>query len=842
MHRLARFTWVVLCCCALLMGPCLAQGAIRHDPEHKRVLISDGSGQLTVRLSYDGRCVVDQLTVGDRPVLRAGRGAASGFRVGSAWRTSRSDMPPLRVEVSSNVVTVTGIQIGEASSAARELWRFTALTEGVVWRIDREYSGRGAVEENAFPEFEFESMATWTGALLGHGGVAWCKLFDAPNASYGVHNPNLTFWSREQERCLRITARSLGEGHGAVRFTRQPSGAFTCAYSFTDRELTPRYGLSRFRREQSDIWAPFEVMPGRVSAELTLSAPRYAEAYDRGVMPGLDRLAVREICHTIARIGSIDELIMGSNGYYSGFAVLHEPWLAQLGLAIDDPDYTRAFSATLEFQRQRAIGPDGRVKSRWAGQRGDEQPGTYDAAGFYECQWGWLMDSQTSWAINVAEQFDFNGDLEWLRRQKAAAERAMEYLLRRDRDGDGLVEMMTDSCREAQGSDWIDVVWAAHENALVNAQLYCGLTLWTALEDVLGDHAKAERYASAARRLKARFNQPVTEGGFWDPTGQCYAYWRDKDDTVHGTNLVVPVNVSAVGYGLCDDPARRTALLDRMEALMRAERLFFWPLCFTSYRQEEGHPKVNWPFPSYENGDIFLAWGELGTRAYARHDPAVALKYVKNVLQQYAQDGLSFQRYLRRSQAGAGDDILANNCSVVVGLYRNIYGIQPRYNRLYLEPHLPPELNGTRLKYQLRGQEYLVDLSVGEYAVSVDGFTVHAREPFGLRSAGEAREFFAGDNRASVLAIRAPLGGRLRLSVSGWPSGKEGPREWTEAELGPGITASRVVSGLVPDHDYSLTCNQEPARRLHSDAAGRLTFTATSPISGAQHFVLMPGN
>ena len=87
---------------------------------------------------------------------------------------------------------------------------------------------------------------------------------------------------------------------------------------------------------------------------------------------------------------------------------------------------------------------------------------------------------------------------------------------------------------------------------------------------------------------------------------------------------------------------------------MQQEELFFWPLCFFSYAQDEGHPEVNWPFPKYENGDLFLAWGELGTRAYAAQNPAVALKYVKNVLAQYTKDGLAFQRYLRRSQLGHG--------------------------------------------------------------------------------------------------------------------------------------------------------------------------------------------
>ena len=81
------------------------------------------------------------------------------------------------------------------------------------------------------------------------------------------------------------------------------------------------------------------------------------------------------------------------------------------------------------------------------------------------------------------------------------------------------------------------------------------------------------------------------------------------------------------------------------------EGLFTWPLNFFPYQREEGMQR-NFPFPNYENGDLFLSWGELAVRAYARYDAAVALKYVKNILARYDEDGLSFQRYERKSQRG----------------------------------------------------------------------------------------------------------------------------------------------------------------------------------------------
>lgn len=96
-----------------------------------------------------------------------------------------------------------------------------------------------------------------------------------------------------------------------------------------------------------------------------------------------------------------------------------------------------------------------------------------------------------------------------------------------------------------------------------------------------------------------RRNQPIEAGGFWDEATGQYAYWRDKDGSVHGRNLVPPIQFAAVAYGLCDDPARVQRVLANIEARTAKENLFHWPLCFDSYAKDEVH-RNNWPFPTYE--------------------------------------------------------------------------------------------------------------------------------------------------------------------------------------------------------------------------------------------------
>ena len=71
-----------------------------------------------------------------------------------------------------------------------------------------------------------------------------------------------------------------------MRFSHQPSGIEAVAFSVTDNELKPKHDLRRFHPSRQDLWAPFEVAPGKISANYTLQALDYDEAYDRGTFHG----------------------------------------------------------------------------------------------------------------------------------------------------------------------------------------------------------------------------------------------------------------------------------------------------------------------------------------------------------------------------------------------------------------------------------------------------------------------------------------------------------------------------------------------------------------------------
>jgi hypothetical protein len=546
--------------------------------------------------------------------------------------------------------------------------------------------------------------------------------------------------------------------------------------------------------------------------------------------------SIRELLNTVARYGVIDKCLVGGNGWRSGYICLHEQFFGEIGLALDAPDYITNYSKTLDYYRDHAITPDGRVKSRWCYGSWDAMPGSYDKYGFYEAQWGYLLDSQPDYVIDVAGQFDLTGDRQWLSGQKAMCEKVLGYLMQREIGHSGLVAMMTGSLKDGKSSDWIDVVWASYENALVNAEFYYALTLWAGAEETLGDPAQAASYRDFAARLKTSFNRPVAEGGFWNPTNQWYVYWREKDDSIHGDNLVTPVNFTAIAYGLCDDPGRQKAILDRMEVEMQTENIFAWPLCFFPYQPDEGGAGST--FPKYENGDIFLSWGEVGVRAYAAYDPALALKYVRNTLAHYDQDGLSYQRYLRQSQRGEGDDILAGNCMAIVGLYRDIYGIQPKPNRLFLAPHLTSELNGTKLRYRLRGQTYEIELNTCRNAITVGACTFCDSHPFGVNVTTAGLEYFPGTNTDWSMSISRPGAQPLTVQIETWPNDPAALHQWTESSPQVKGATQHVVTHLRPDAIYKLKANGKIIASLGTDKTGRTSFAYKQGYAVPQKFEL----
>src|SRR6202453_3326609 len=80
------------------------QPSIHLDSEQKLATMSDGQGQLGLRLNYDGRCILDQVVVRGREVA-GDTGVSTGVRMDGQWFTTHS-IPTPNVAVDNDTLTV----------------------------------------------------------------------------------------------------------------------------------------------------------------------------------------------------------------------------------------------------------------------------------------------------------------------------------------------------------------------------------------------------------------------------------------------------------------------------------------------------------------------------------------------------------------------------------------------------------------------------------------------------------------------------------------------------------------------------------------------------------------
>jgi hypothetical protein len=798
---------------------CQDPAPVTHDKVNKTITLRGGNGELIIRINYSEGCVLDQITVKGRLVTGNGNLVYSGIDPDGSMFSSKKCLEAPIVSINADSVIVGNIVFGSPAFLVKEQWAFKIAGNDIGWQINRQYKNNGVISGNCFPCWQFNTMQTWDGALLDNGGVAWNRFLNEPGDAYGVNTSTVTFWNRSENSCLRIASNDASADFRTATFSHLKNNTLSLVQSSSAEPVNTKFGLRRFIKTGDNVFSPIKIRQSRISRHYLIQALTYDREYDRGELRGIKEESVNEILNTIGRYGVVDKNLYGSNGWRTGWVVLQEPWFALFGLAINSPDFINGFSKALEFEKEHAVMPDGRVLPRWHHDSTDAMPNTFRPDGFYECMWGYMLDCQPAFAINVAEQFDLTGDTIWLRRFKSTCELVLDYMIKRDSDGNGLFEVIQKTHKEQKGTDWLDVVWASYEVSSINAYMYKALVRWSELEKLLGDQVMSGKYMSLAKGIKAAFNKSTANGGFWDEKNQWYVHWREPDGSYYGNNLVSMVNFLAFGYGLCDDPVRKEVVLSKMEELMQKENLFIWPACFYPYEENVGLSNVNYPYPNYENGDLFLSWAELGTRCYAEYKPETAVKYIRNVIDRYETGGLAYQRYTRINQSGAGDDILANNIMAVVGLYRNIYGIRPQYNRLYLEPHLTSELNGTKIKYLLRDQNYWIELNQNKNSISANNFTVSNKNPFAVDFNSGDLKYYNSNSTNCSLKISGSQS--CTIDIVSW---EDSNMHWNETGISMKKGVIHELYNLKPNAVYQLFVNNLSIKKYTSDNEGIIRF------------------
>ncbi|HTY58348.1 MAG TPA: hypothetical protein VMF59_06000, partial [Bacteroidota bacterium] len=314
---------------------------IRSDSTGKTLVIENGP--LGLRINLNGGCWIDSLWIGSKSLVSSGSGAYTGVRTGANWHTSRSLPADPRIEVGPESATITGIRYACGDTSLVESWRFALDGESLLWTIERTLPVAVTLDESAFPAFGFGSIDRFDAALLGSGGVAWFRLFNDTALVYGVHTDMLTFWKTGDGNCLRLGSLA-GEGSPAVALSRSGS-SLTCAFSRSPSDLRCLYDSTthrrRFVRGTTVVWAPAAYPAGSSTQVIRISAPASRDELDRGTFRGIDGEAVTSILNTIARLGVIDARLYGGNSWHTPYGpiCLHEQYIAQFNVAIDDPNY-----------------------------------------------------------------------------------------------------------------------------------------------------------------------------------------------------------------------------------------------------------------------------------------------------------------------------------------------------------------------------------------------------------------------------------------------------------------------------------------------------------------------
>ena len=159
--------------------------------------------------------------------------------------------------------------------------------------------------------------------------------------------------------------------------------------------------------------------------------------------------------------------------------------------------------------------------------------------------------------------------------------------------------------------------------------------------------------------------------------------------------------------------------------------------------------------------------------------------------------------------------------------YRDVYGVQPKYNRLYLEPHLIPQLNGTRLKYRLRQQLYEIDLSTNEYRMQAKNFGVATKDPFGMNVAGNTLEYFHADRRSYSMKLTRMTNDPVNIVILNGAVSSADYRRWRESCSNPKETIDHLVADLKPDNTYAVHKDGRLLASVRSNARGEIRFRSS---------------
>lgn len=240
-------------------------------------------------------------------------------------------------------------------------------------------------------------------------------------------------------------------------------------------------------------------------------------------------------------------------------------------------------------------------------------------------------DPAALFAIVLNEFVRVTGDGAMGARLLATADRALRWLAKQDRDGDGIVETH-------YLADWMDSIMKRPKVFNVNVIYWAGLRACAALAEAVGEAAAAARNSAAADALAARLQRV-----FWN--GQYFMDW------VHGGRhgrFSSDGNITAIFFGFASDEQARRILhyiasrgLDGATPLRTCDPVYPWWQVYPMYYLAG--------IPDYHRTLIWPWLGSLNAINKARlGDPDGAVADLERIGQWYVGTGAVNEVYLPR--------------------------------------------------------------------------------------------------------------------------------------------------------------------------------------------------
>jgi hypothetical protein len=239
------------------------------------------------------------------------------------------------------------------------------------------------------------------------------------------------------------------------------------------------------------------------------------------------------------------------------------------------------------------------------------------------------LDSYPSLVISACNYIKGSNNKEWALRYFSRIKEWMDAQMKRDYDGNGLVEYEQSGNSGSwngiiRPANWWDTIGFGHEDAYSNAITYEALNLMVMVAEMVGYRNDAELYRQLAGKIKTKYFQT-----FYNPKTGVLAGWKSKDGKLHDYYFIM-VNSMAVYYNLVPaDKAQDVmmAIWNKMQEVRYTDFSLGVPGNLVSIRKEDyTHPDPRWgggqledgsdAFQRYENGGASINWSYFTLKAF----------------------------------------------------------------------------------------------------------------------------------------------------------------------------------------------------------------------------------